>query len=338
VYDARDDVSGMAPKKRGRDESGEQQSGVAKEKKEVVRATITDAVVDAVNTSVEAAFQELEDERKSAEAERAQLLAEARATAATTTETAEDEDEEITRKVKEERARLLAEAAETAAKVKEDATAEAEEITRKAREGLAAFEAEKAAMEQAHTFQNNKILLNVGGHKFKTSRQTLTSVPDTYLASMFSGRFELAPDGAERSYFIDRDGTHFRHILNFLRDSGSFKLNSGLTEAQREELKVELEFYGLLDRVMPYCAQELIGQSLLKRACLAGTKLALQTAVDQTHALVFEMGSATPFLYEEFQDLLWVITDRVVNGSPVWATEDGDKLMYRGGAVHVEFS
>jgi hypothetical protein len=101
---------------------------------------------------------------------------------------------------------------------------------------------------------------------------------------------------------------------------------------------VELAFYGLLDRMMPYHAQDLIGKSLLKRACLAGTKLALQTAVDQTHALVFEMGSSTPFLYEEFQDLLWVITDRVVNGSPVWATEDGDKLMYRGGAVHVEFS
>ncbi len=37
------------------------------------------------------------------------------------------------------------------------------------------------------------------------------------LAAMFSGRHELQrePDG---SFFIDRDGAHFRHILNFLRD------------------------------------------------------------------------------------------------------------------------
>lgn len=34
---------------------------------------------------------------------------------------------------------------------------------------------------------------------------------------MFSGRFELQPDENGR-YFIDRDGTHFRHILNFLRN------------------------------------------------------------------------------------------------------------------------
>jgi hypothetical protein len=34
---------------------------------------------------------------------------------------------------------------------------------------------------------------------------------------MFSGRFALAPDAADGSYFLDRDGTHFRHVLNFLR-------------------------------------------------------------------------------------------------------------------------
>ena len=47
------------------------------------------------------------------------------------------------------------------------------------------------------------------------------------------------------------DGTHFRHILNYLRDPVSFSLSPDLTEAQRAELTVEVQFYGLLDRMMP---------------------------------------------------------------------------------------
>ena len=48
-------------------------------------------------------------------------------------------------------------------------------------------------------------------------------------------------------------------------------------------------------------------------------------------ALVFEMGSTTPWLTAEFQDLRYVITDHVVRGAPVWAAADGVWLMYRAG-------
>jgi hypothetical protein len=229
-------------------------------------------------------------------------------------------------KAREESARMLAEAHEAAAEVKNDAQ-RVEETRRDVERDRTTLEKEKAAMEKAHTFQTSKILLDVGGHKFSTSRTTLTSVPDTYLASLFSGRFELTTD-AEGSYFIDRDGRHFHHILNCLRDFGRFELSSDVTEGQRKELAVEAEFYGLLDRMMPYHAQELIGRALLWRACLGGTRIELRTAVAQTRGLVFEMGSTAPFLTDEFQDLRWVITDRVVNGSPVWAAEGGKLFMY----------
>jgi hypothetical protein len=190
-------------------------------------------------------------------------------------------------------------------------------------------------MEDAHTFQNSTIVLSVGGHRFETSRQTLTSVSGTYLASMFSGRFPLTPN-AEGAYFIDRDGAHFRHILNFLRDPvEKFKLNVNVNEGQREELVAELEYFGLLDRMLPYQAQERVGQSLLRGACVDGTRRALETAVAQARALVFEMGSTTPFLNEKYQDLRWVITDRVVNGSPVWAAVDGERFMYRNSGMMV---
>jgi hypothetical protein len=67
----------------------------------------------------------------------------------------------------------VTEEAKTAAEeAKKAAEAEAEEITRKARAGYAALEQETAAMENAHTFQNNKILL-VGLYKLTHSLQPL---------------------------------------------------------------------------------------------------------------------------------------------------------------------
>jgi hypothetical protein len=177
-------------------------------------------------------------------------------------------------------------------------------------------------------FSKFKLYRYVGGHRFETSRQTLTSVPDTYFASLFSGRFELTLDD-DSSYFIDRDGTHFKHILNCLRDPGSFKLNAEVTEGQRDDLEVEAKFYGLLDRVMPYREQELIGRSLVQAACRTGRRRDIWTAMMQARVLEFDMGSTTPFLTEEYQDSRWVITNRVVNRSPVWAAVGGESFMFR---------
>ena len=66
------------------------------------------------------------------------------------------------------------------------------------------------------------------------------------LAAMFSGRYEIEryKDGA---FFIDRDGTHFRFILNYLRN-GELILPDGATFLK--ELEVETKFYliqGILD-------------------------------------------------------------------------------------------
>jgi hypothetical protein len=114
----------------------------------------------------------------------------------------------------------------------------------------------------------------------------------------------------------------------------SFTLSPDLTEGQRGELAVKVQFYGLLRLMMPsyvpYYAQEQIGVAIVKRACSTGTEVALETAVATARALVFEMGSTTPWLTEEFQDLRYVITKHVVNGAPVWAAENSEShLMYR---------
>ena len=59
------------------------------------------------------------------------------------------------------------------------------------------------------------------------------------LAAMFSGRFELKPY-ADGAFFIDRDGTHFRYILNYLR-TGKLTLPEDKTLVK--ELLEEAEFY-----------------------------------------------------------------------------------------------
>jgi len=59
------------------------------------------------------------------------------------------------------------------------------------------------------------------------------------LHAMFSGRFDTKPS-EDGSYFIDRDGTHFRHILNYLR---SGQLTVPDDKILRRELLAEAEFY-----------------------------------------------------------------------------------------------
>ena len=58
---------------------------------------------------------------------------------------------------------------------------------------------------------------------------------------MFSRRYDAKPS-EDGSYFIDRDGTHFRYILNYLR-TGQLIVPKDEMGRIREELLAEAEFY-----------------------------------------------------------------------------------------------
>ncbi|XP_068760879.1 uncharacterized protein [Montipora capricornis] len=106
-----------------------------------------------------------------------------------------------------------------------------------------------------HVHFSSTIKLNVGGQHFTTSLQTLTKDTGSMLHAMFSGRFDTKP-AEDGSYFIDRDGTHFRYILNYLRTGRLILPEDKLV---RKELLEEAEFYqirGIVDGLLPQSFSE----------------------------------------------------------------------------------
>ncbi|KAJ6810571.1 FH protein interacting protein FIP2 isoform X2 [Iris pallida] len=90
------------------------------------------------------------------------------------------------------------------------------------------------------------VLLNIGGKKYSTTTDTLTQrEPDSMLAAMFSGRHTVSQDSGTGMIFVDRDGKHFRHILNWLRDG----IIPTLRDSEYQELLREAEYYQLLGLV-----------------------------------------------------------------------------------------
>jgi hypothetical protein len=114
---------------------------------------------------------------------------------------------------------------------------ETQEQRRVIQEERSRLEEEKQYMQNIYDIQCSHIKLDVGGHIYSTSLSTLTRDKFSMLAVMFSGRHKLVLS-KENTYFIDRDGTHFRYILNYLR--GDLHLDTFpddvtvLKEVQRE--------------------------------------------------------------------------------------------------------
>ncbi|NWY50520.1 KCNRG protein, partial [Chionis minor] len=85
------------------------------------------------------------------------------------------------------------------------------------------------------------VTLSVGGVRFVTRASTLQHFPDSRLARMLNGddqEFKLV----NGEFFVDRDGTLFGYIMDFLRTL-QVSLPTDFSDYQR--LQREAEFYGL---------------------------------------------------------------------------------------------
>ena len=121
------------------------------------------------------------------------------------------------------------------------------------------------SQNQSNVHVPSIVKLNVGGKRFTTSLQTLTRDPNSMLAAMFSGRHEVqtTEDG---SFFIDRDGTYFRFILNYLRD-GELILPENAKFLK--ELAAEARFYqlqGVLSELRVIKPSKALGKSEILKA------------------------------------------------------------------------
>ena len=96
------------------------------------------------------------------------------------------------------------------------------------------------------------ISLNVGGKRFTTSRQTLTSIGDTFFTALLSGRISSLRDSSG-AIFVDRDPKLFAIILNYLRTRQLFDIN----QCNLDMLLHESQFYGItpLVRRLQLCHQ-----------------------------------------------------------------------------------
>jgi hypothetical protein len=180
---------------------------------------------------------------------------------------------DVTRERVEGFAILAKERAEGLAMLARKCTEGLAEVTRERAEGLAVLaevraegladvmkERTKAFAEIAekwadlhheiHTMRKHKeshegrITLYIGGYRFDTSVQTLRRVPDTFFYAYFSGRYaqDVCADG---SIFVDRDGMHFGHVLEYLRDGSMSVAEAGANASVSllRALKREFNFY-----------------------------------------------------------------------------------------------
>ena len=84
------------------------------------------------------------------------------------------------------------------------------------------------------------VALNVGGERVTTTRQTLTSIPDTFFTSLLSGRIPSLRY-SENAVFIDRDPKIFKLILSFLRT----RQLPAFEDRDFDCLRHEAEFYSI---------------------------------------------------------------------------------------------
>ena len=99
-------------------------------------------------------------------------------------------------------------------------------------------------MVELNRISEQKITLDIGGYKYSTSLQTLRAEPESMLGTMFSGRHPITKQD-DGSVFIDRDGTHFRIILNYLRGSLTSSELLPDNDLQLSELLTEVNYYQL---------------------------------------------------------------------------------------------
>jgi len=115
-----------------------------------------------------------------------------------------------------------------------------ERLKETANRELVLADLDKKIRENA-TKAQSKIVFDVGGKRFATSKDTLLRFKDTYFYALFL-REEWKPD-SDDEYFIDRSPKHFGTILDFMR-FGTIDF-SDHSASEMKQIFQELDYYQL---------------------------------------------------------------------------------------------
>nr|CAD2122211.1 unnamed protein product [Meloidogyne enterolobii] len=90
---------------------------------------------------------------------------------------------------------------------------------------------------------SSRIVFNIGGKCFETSSQTIKRIPNTRLTHLVE-ECELVKGNSPIEIFIDRDGSRFEYVLNYLRNG---YIANGDNEGDElfEMLEKEAQYFGI---------------------------------------------------------------------------------------------
>jgi len=129
---------------------------------------------------------------------------------------------------------------ERAKELVETAFKKLEQKEKTTKEHIVKWEQIQKDMENYSQLAKQKIVLNIGGHIFATTKSVLLKEQDTFFYGMLrSGNFQADENG---EYFVDRDPTYFRIILEWMRHS-KFLIESFDSKKEEEAFWDEVDFY-----------------------------------------------------------------------------------------------
>eukprot|EP01124_Arcella_intermedia_P025521 TRINITY_DN4576_c0_g1_i1.p1 TRINITY_DN4576_c0_g1~~TRINITY_DN4576_c0_g1_i1.p1 ORF type:complete len:297 (-),score=65.85 TRINITY_DN4576_c0_g1_i1:11-901(-) len=109
------------------------------------------------------------------------------------------------------------------------------------RQKEAKFEEIENKMKENASKAKSKVILDIGGKRFATSKSTLLNIKGSYFYTMLSSSWKPDDDG---TYFIDRNPKLFDRILDYMR-TGELNI-SDLGEYEMKKLQKDLDYFQLL--------------------------------------------------------------------------------------------
>ncbi|CAF3578872.1 unnamed protein product [Adineta steineri] len=143
------------------------------------------------------------------------------------------------------------------------------------------------------------VTLNVGGQLFTTTMETLTK-EECLFTKMFNGRYDLQE--CQGAIFIDRDSTHFRVLLNYLRTNVFIEPKSA---EDRTELLLEAEYYQIPSLIIKLKKDTITTATIVEKLLFDPISHHPEVIIcDQARKAVYNGAYAT-LLYAKVLNLPW---------------------------------